>query len=133
MTAGPDLSIDPDLIEGILEERAAAAKKKRKHRAHDGDDESDDDARYIHVPLSFVRDVCLLTEGRNALAVALCIYRRARIHRSRTVTLPGADLVELDRSAPQARGADSVASVGLIKVTTRTGRSARITLLWQQS
>ena len=70
----------------MLEEKAAAAKRKRRPRYV---------VRHIGAPLSFVSDVCLLTEGRAALVVALCIYRRTRVCGSRTVTLPTAELAEL--------------------------------------
>jgi hypothetical protein len=72
------LGIDPDLFEQVLEEKIATSKRKQRPRPA---------ARHIGAPQSFVNDVCLLTKGRAALVVALCIYRRTRVCHSRTVTL----------------------------------------------
>jgi hypothetical protein len=88
---------------------------------------------YIGAPLSFVSDVCRLTEGRIALVAALCIYRRTVVCKSRTVTLPGDDLAKLgvDRSHKK-RALATLQSAGLIKVKNAVGRTAKITLLWQK-
>jgi hypothetical protein len=83
--------------------------------------------------LSFVSDVCLLTEGRTALVVALCIYRRTRVCRSRTVTLLTRELVELDIDRSRKREALArLQNAGLIKVDSRPGRLAQITLTWRR-
>ena len=57
--------------------------------------------RLVGFPFAFLADVCRLTEGRATLVVAELIYRRTRVCSSRTVTLPGAELVELGVTRPQ--------------------------------
>ena len=97
----------------MLEEKAAATKPKRRQPGA---------VRYIGAPLPFVSDVCLLTEGRAALVVALCIYRRTRVCGSRTVTLPTAELAELDIDRRRKREAlAKLQNAGLIKVENRRG------------
>ena len=91
-----NLSINPDEVEGVLEGMIAPAPKRRR---------SPRAARYIGAPLSFVREVCLLTDGRIALVVALCIYRRTRVCSNWTVTLPTTDLAELDVDRSRKREA----------------------------
>src|SRR6476620_3610632 len=76
-----DLGIDPDEMEEMLEKMESKQGRKMPHAK-----------RYIGAPLDFIHEVCLLTEGRSALAVAFCIYRRVCVDRSRTVTLPSAEL-----------------------------------------
>ncbi len=120
-----ELGIDPDLMEQMLEERAAMSSRKRpSHHL----------APYISAPRSFVSDVCLLTEGRAALVVALCIYRRTRICESRTVTLPTSELAELDVDRRRKHEAlTRLQNAGLIKVEKLAGQTARITLTWRRN
>jgi hypothetical protein len=114
------LGIDPDLIEQVLKEQT---KRKRQPRRP---------ARYIGAPLSFLSDVCRLTEGRTTLLVALCIYRRTCVCDSRTVTLPNAELAELGIDWRRKREALArLQSAGLIEVKSTRGRTARITLKWR--
>jgi hypothetical protein len=119
------LSIDPDEMEEILAAQTVPkSKRKQPHRA----------VQYIGAPMSFVKDVCLLTEGRAALVVALCIYRRTRVCGSRTVTLPTTELAEFD--IDRSRKRDALARLqraGLIKVGNMPGHTARITLIRQPS
>ena len=117
------LAIDPNLIEQVLREQ----KRERKRQPRRA-------VRYIGAPLSFVRDVCRLTERRATLVVALCIYRRVSICNSRTVTLPNADLAELSIDWRRKREAlAKLQHAGLIKVKNTTGRTARITLKWRET
>jgi hypothetical protein len=117
------LGIDPDLIEQVLEKRADAAKRKRPLRRT---------IRYIGAPLSFVHDVCRLTEGRTTLLVALCIYRRTHVCNSRTVTLPSVELAELGIARKSKRDAlAKLQRARLIKVKNAVGRTSRITLTWR--
>ena len=119
------LGIDPGEIEQVLEEKAAATRPKQRQP---------DAGRYIGAPLPLVSDVCLLTEGRAALVVALCIYRRTRVCASRTVTLPTAELVELDIDRRRKREAlAKLQNAGLIRVENRAGHTARITLIWRRN
>lgn len=89
-------------------------------------------SRYIGAPLTFVNEVCRLTEGRAALVVALCIYRRTVVCKSQTVTLPGGELTKLgiDR-CHKRRALAKLQSAGLIEVKNAVGRTAKITLLWK--
>ena len=121
-----DLGIDPDEMEEMLEKMTAPESKQGRKlpRAK----------RYIGAPLAFIHEVCLLTEGRSALAVAFCIYRRVCIDRNRTVTLPSAELGPLGVDRPRKREAlTRLQNAGLIEVKNATGRTAQVTLLWQSS
>jgi hypothetical protein len=88
--------------------------------------------RHVGVPLEFLADVCRLTGGRNALVVALCIYRRTCVCHSQTVTLPAADLAELGINRRRKNEAlPKLQSAGLIRIEKPSaGRSAEMTLLW---
>jgi hypothetical protein len=89
--------------------------------------------RLIGAPLEFVADVCRLTEGRAALVVALYIYRRVHICNGRTVTLPSGELAELGINRSYKRKAlIKLQRAGLIKLENVGGRTARVTLIWQQ-
>jgi hypothetical protein len=75
-----------------------------------------------------------LTEGRTTLMVALCIFRRVVICSSRTVTLPTVELAKLGIDRHRKREAlIKLRKAGLVKVRNARGRTARITLTWQQS
>jgi len=65
--------------------------------------------------------------------VALCIYRRTCVCRSKTVTLPGADIAELGISRSLKNKALAKLEVaGLIRLEKGAGgQSARVTLTWQ--
>jgi hypothetical protein len=113
-----DFSVDPDVIGQMLADEA-----KQKRRTN----------RYIGVSLGFVSDVCILTEGRAALAVALLIYRRVHVCGSRTVTLPADELTALDIGRTRKREAlIQLRRARLIEVKNARGCSARITLLWRE-
>ena len=89
--------------------------------------------RLIGAPLEFVAEVCRLTAGRATLVVALYIYRRVQICGNRTVTLPSGELAELGivRQNKQ-RALIKLQRAGLIKVEKGSGRTTRVTLIWQQ-
>jgi hypothetical protein len=88
--------------------------------------------RHVGFPLSFLVDVCRLTEGRTTLVVA--IYRRTHVCRSPTVTLPAAELAELGITRPRKHEAlAKLQAAGLITVERVTGRTAKVTLAWQPS
>ena len=87
--------------------------------------------RLIGAPFEFVADVCRLTEGRATLVVALCIYRRVQVCDNRTVTLPSSELAELG-IVRQYKQRALIQRAGLIKVENGSGRTARVTLIWQQ-
>jgi hypothetical protein len=120
-----NLNIDPDEMEGVLEGMIAPPPRRRR---------SPRAVRYIGAPLSFVREVCLLTDGRTALVVALCIYRRTRVCSNGTVTLPATNLAELEVDRRRKREAlAQLQRAGLIEVRNQAGRTARITLTWRPS
>ena len=88
--------------------------------------------RFIGCPTAFMADVCRKTEGRTALVVALCIYRRTRVGHTKTVTLPAAELAGL--GVTRGRKQEALARLeeaGLVKVENSTGRAAQITLTWE--
>ena len=89
--------------------------------------------RLMGAPLEFVAEVCRLTEGRATLVVALYIYRRIHVCGSRTVTLPSGELAELgiDRRR-KGEALTKLQRAGLIKVDNVRGRTAKVTLIWQQ-
>src|SRR6516164_9835341 len=88
--------------------------------------------RLLGAPFEFVADVCRLTTGRATLVVALYIYRRVQICDNRTVTLPSGELAELG-IVPQnkQRALIKLQRAGLIEVENESGRTARVTLIWQ--
>src|SRR5262249_58759879 len=91
---------------------------------------------HIGCPLGFLADVCRLTEGRTTLVVALSIYRRTIIKKSKTVTLPTSELVDLgiDRHRKREGLAKLEAAGGLIRIKRKgVGRAAKITLTWRPS
>jgi hypothetical protein len=89
--------------------------------------------RLMGAPLEFVADVCRLTTGRAALVVALYTYRRVQICDNRTVTLPSSELAELG-IVPQYKQTALIKlqQAGLIEVENAGGRTARVTLIWEQ-
>ena len=89
--------------------------------------------RLIGAPFEFVADVCRLTTGRATLVVALYTYRRVQICDNRTVTLPSGELAELG-IVPQYKQTALIKlqRAGLVKVENESGRTARVTLIWQQ-
>lgn len=87
--------------------------------------------RLIGAPFEFVADVCRKTRGRATLVVAQYIYRRVSVTGCSTVTLPSGELAELgiDRRR-KGEALTNLHTVGLIKVATAEGRTARVTLTW---
>ena len=89
--------------------------------------------RLMGAPLEFVADVCRLSEGRATLVVALYIYRRVQICDNRTVTLPSGELAELGIVRQYKQTAlIKLQRAGLVKVENESGRTSRVTLIWQQ-
>jgi len=79
-------------------------------------------------------DVLRLTEGRTALVVAMCIYRRTKVCNSRTVTLPNSQLAELGINHRRKNEAlTKLKAAGLIRLEKDTGLSTKITLTWTSS
>jgi hypothetical protein len=120
-----DLGIDPSEMEEFLKGEIVRGKHgQRRRRA----------GQHIGAPLAFVTEVCLLTEGRAALVMALCVFRRVCVCDSWTVTLPSDELGPLGIDRQRKRVALlKLQGAGLIKVRNSVGRTARITLLWRPS
>jgi hypothetical protein len=120
------LGIDPDELNEILGAETVSGKRgpQRGRRT---------DRRHIGAPLAFMEEVCLLTDGRAALMVALYIYRRVCVCDSWTVTLPNAELARLGvERRRKGEALTQLENVGLIKVKKNSaGRSARVSLIWQ--
>ena len=107
-------------------EKASNNAKPRKTGSRNG--------RFAGAPFEFITDVSRLTKGRATLLVALAIYRRVKICKNRTVTLPSDELAEwgIIRQYKQEALAN-LQTVRLIEVANVNGRTARITLLWKLS
>jgi hypothetical protein len=103
----------------------AVSKTKSAGRAKRG-------RRLVGAPIAFVADVCQRTEGRTALVVALLLYRRTRVCKSQTVTLPRAELANLGVSQRSNRKALArLKAASVIQTDTAKGRSTKVTLLWR--
>jgi hypothetical protein len=89
------------------------------------------DPRLVGAPMAFVADVCQQTEGRATLVVALLIYRRTKVCKSQTVTLPGEELaaVGIDRKE-KSRAMARLGAAGFVRLEKVGGRSTRVALLW---
>jgi hypothetical protein len=125
-----DLGINPEDMEELLRGEAWEAgpgKKRRRGRWRRID-------QHIGAPISFIKEVCLMTGARSDLIVALCIFRRVCMCDSWTVTLPNADpaSLDVDRRCKQ-KALIRLQSAGLVKMKNKAGHSARITLLWRPS
>jgi hypothetical protein len=91
--------------------------------------------RWVGCPWALLVDACRLVKGQGhatVALVALLIYRRTQVCKSRTVTLPTAELRELGVSYFQKTRALSVLQAGgLVTIERYAGRSLRVTLLWR--
>jgi hypothetical protein len=86
----------------------------------------------IGCPIAFMADVCRKTEGRTALVVALCVYRRTRVCNAQTITLPASELAELGVNRPRkCEALVKLQRAGVIEVENATGRTAKVTLVWE--
>jgi hypothetical protein len=122
-----DLDLSGLWLEGVgdgLSSRKTDGQQRNQHRQRG--------RRHVGFPWAFMADVCRLTEGRTALAVAIYIYRRTHVCRSQTVTLPAAELAELgvDRRRKQ-EALVMLQEAGLISAQRAVGRTTRVTLTWQ--
>jgi hypothetical protein len=113
-----DRKIEADFRRAVAETKAAGRAKRGR--------------RLVAFPWAFLVDVCRLTEGQAALAIAAFVYRRTYVCRSLTVTLPGAELTEIGvyRKKKQ-RALASLEAAGIIRCEKSGRRSVRVTLLWQ--
>ena len=74
-----------------------------------------------------------MTEGRATLVVAELIYRRTYVCNSRTVTLSGAELAEMEITRPQKyKALARLEAAGILRIEKGgAGRTVKVTLLWQ--
>jgi hypothetical protein len=89
--------------------------------------------RLVAFPWAYLAGVCRRTRGQTPLAVAAFVYRRTHVCKSKTVTLPSAELAELgiDRSKKR-RALAQLASAGFIRIEKNApGRTSKVTLLWK--
>jgi hypothetical protein len=89
--------------------------------------------RLVGCPWGFLVDVCRSIDGKAALVEALHVYRRTRVCKSQTVTLPAAELAELGIGRSQkARALVALQAAGLIRIEgSSPGQTAKVTLLWK--
>ena len=83
--------------------------------------------------MAFVADVCRQTGGRTTLVVALLIFRRTKIYKTQTVTVPGEELAAfgIDRVL-KFKALARLERAGFVRLDEKTGgRSTRVTLLWR--
>jgi hypothetical protein len=113
-----DAEIEADFQRTVAQEGAGGRRKRG--------------LRLVAFPWGFLVDVCRLTEGRAAVIVAEYIYRRTHVCRSRTVTLPGAELAELGINLRlKLRALRSLEAAGLIWIEkVGPGRATSVTLQW---
>jgi hypothetical protein len=116
-----DAEIEAEFQHVVRETKAAGQRKRGR--------------RLVAVPLAFLVDVCRLTEGRTTMVVAMLIYRRTHVCRSRTVTLPADELAELGITRRRKNEALLILeTAGLIRIEKApAGRSAKVTLTWKPS
>src|SRR6266568_9673270 len=72
---------DAEIEAGFQREVAAT---KRAGRLKQG-------RKHVGFSWAFLVDVCRLTKGRTTLVVAIYIYRRTHVCRSKTITLPASE------------------------------------------
>lgn len=116
-----DDGTDPLLDDSLTEWRPAVPKKREQ--------------QLVGAPFEFLAKVGRTTTGQAAVMVALLTYRRTIVCKNRTVTLPGAELLELgvDRSLKR-RALAQLVRAGLIRIEPNPpGQSVSVTLLWRPS
>jgi hypothetical protein len=116
-----DAEIEADFRRAVAATKAVGRRKRGR--------------RYIGCPMTFLADVCRLTEGRTVLVVAMCIYRRTHVCRNQTVTLPTGELAELGIIRQRKNEAlAQLEAARLIRIERgAAGRSAKVTLIWRPS
>jgi hypothetical protein len=114
-----DAEIEADFRRTVAATRAAGKRKRG--------------ARLVAFPWAYLVDVCRRTEGRTALIVAMYIYRRTYVCRSRTVTLPAGELAELGINRRNKNKALAMLeAAGLIRIKKAApGCSVKVTLTWK--
>lgn len=112
--------IEVETFETKAGAKAEAAKAKRGRRI-------------VACPWGYMVAVSQLTTGKAAVLVAQYIYRRVHVCKSRTVTLPSAELAELGVGRTQKnRALTQLARAGFIRIEKGVmGCTSRVTLLWE--
>src|SRR5262245_49970975 len=113
-----DADIEADFQRTVASTKAASIAKRS--------------TRLVGFPWPYLVSVRRSTTSMAALLLAVLIYRRTVVCKSRTVTLPGADLAELriDR-AQKSRALVELQRAGLMRIErTSAGRTSKVTLLW---
>jgi len=86
---------------------------------------------YATVPLAWLARIRPIVRSSDQLMVALLLYRRCLMCRSRTVDLSGGDLKALKISRQtKYRTFAELTAAGALTLETRNGRSVRATLHW---
>jgi hypothetical protein len=86
---------------------------------------------YITCTLAWLARVLPVVCTANRLAVALLLYRRCLVQRSKTVSFPNSELSKLGISRrTKFRALALLEEAGAVTVETRNGRSVRVTLHW---
>jgi hypothetical protein len=86
---------------------------------------------YMICPLAWLARVRPQLRSADQLLVALVLYRRCLMQRSRTVGLPNGELQRLGvRRQTKYRSLAQLEEAGVLTIETRNGRSTRVTLHW---
>jgi hypothetical protein len=86
---------------------------------------------YVAFPLAWLARVLPVLRSSDRLAVAMLLYRRCLVQRSKTVGLPNGELAKLGIGRmTKYRVLLLLEEAGAITIETRNGRSLRVTLHW---
>jgi hypothetical protein len=86
---------------------------------------------YVTCSLAWLARVLPVLRTSDRLAVALLLYRRCLIQRSRTIDLPNRELAKLGLGRmTKYRALLLLEEAGAITIEVRNGRSIRVTLHW---
>jgi hypothetical protein len=104
---------------------------KAKHQERRGSQEGALRSRHVGIPFGFIADVVSRTRGRHALLLALHVFRRSVVQRSKTIRLVSAELSEwrVDRKE-QSRALAALEAAGLVVTVRAPGRKTVVTLCW---
>jgi hypothetical protein len=86
---------------------------------------------YVTCPLAWLARVLPILRTSDRFAVALLLYRRCLMRRSRTVDLPNGGLAKLGIGRmTKYRALLLLQEAGAVTIEARNGRSVRVTLHW---
>jgi hypothetical protein len=120
----PSLAISQETADQAMREIGSRRKRNRKMTPRAD--------KHVGCPWGFLQAAARAVEGKAALLLALIIYRRCKICKSKTVTLPTDELVGLNISRSTCRWAlRQLQAAKLIQLhPIAPGHKATITLLW---